>query len=57
MTRIEKIGEVLVTSLTFPIRMCIGVCKAVEKNIPDTLEMPIEIKLKKDNKNADKTTS
>jgi hypothetical protein len=57
MTRIEKIGEVLVTSLTFPIRMCIGICKAVEKNMPDTLEMPIEIKLKKENKNADKTTS
>ena len=57
MTRIEKIGEVLVTSLTFPIRMCIGVCKAVEKNMPDTLEMPIEIKLKKEENNADKTTS
>ena len=57
MTRIEKIGEVLVTSLTLPIRMCIGICKAVEKNMPDTVEMPIEIKLKKENKNADKTTS
>ncbi len=57
MKRIEKVGEALVTSLTFPIRMCIGVCKAVEKNMPDTLEMPIEIKLKKENKNANKTTS
>ena len=57
MTRIEKIGEAIVKSITFPLRVIIGVCKAVEKNMPDTLEMPIEIKLKKEENNADKTTS
>jgi hypothetical protein len=57
MRRIEKIGEVIVKSITFPLRMIIGICKAVEKNMPDTLEMPIEIKLKKEDNNANKTTS
>ena len=57
MKRIEKVGEAIVKSITFPLRMLIGVCKAVEKNMPDTLEMPIEIKLKKEDKNANKTAS
>jgi len=57
MKRIEKVGEAIVKSITFPLRMIIDVCKAVEKNMPDTLEMPIEIKLKKEENNADKTTS
>ena len=57
MKRIEKVGEAIVKSITFPLRMLIGVCKAVEKNMPDTLEMPIEIKLKKEDNNANKTTS
>ena len=57
MKRIEKIGEVLVKTFTLPIRVCIGVYKCIEKSTPDTLEMPIEIKLKKEDKNADKTTS
>ena len=57
MKRIEKVGEAIVKSITFPLRVIIGVCKAVEKNMPDTLEMPIEIKLKKEDNNANKTTS
>ena len=57
MKRIEKVGEAIVKSITFPLRIIIGVCKAVEKNMPDTLEMPIEIKLKKEDNNANKTTS
>ena len=43
MKRIEKVGEAIVKSITFPLRVIIGVCKAVEKNMPDTLEMPIEM--------------
>ena len=56
MKRIEKVGEVIVRSITFPLRMAIGICKAIEQNMPDKLEMPIEIKVKED-KNADKTAS
>jgi len=53
MRRIEKVGEVIVRSITFPLRMAIGICKAIETNMPEKLEMPIEIKLKKEDKNAD----
>tara|TARA_R100000935_G_C2747726_1_gene128488 strand:- start:323 stop:490 length:168 start_codon:yes stop_codon:yes gene_type:complete len=55
MRRIEKVGEVIVRSITFPLRMAIGICKAIEINMPEKLEMPIEIKRK--DKNADETTS
>ena len=56
MRRIEKVGEVIVKTITLPIRIIIGAWKSVEFNMPDKLEMPIEIK-KKENNNADKTTS
>ena len=57
MTRIEKVGEILVKAFTYPIRATIGVCKCIHKSTPDTLDMPFEIKLKKEDKNADETTS
>jgi hypothetical protein len=53
MTRIEKVGEMLVRAFTYPIRATIGVCKCIHKSTPDTLNMPFEIKLKKEDKNAD----
>ena len=57
MKRIEKVGEMLVRTLTYPIRATIGVCKCIHKSTPDTLDMPFEIKLKKEENNANKTTS
>ena len=33
MKRIEKVGEAIVKSITFPLRVIIGVCKAVEQNM------------------------
>ena len=56
MKRIEKVGEMLVRTLTYPIRATIGVCKCIHKSTPDTLDMPFEIK-KKEDKDGDKTTS
>jgi len=57
MKRIEKVGEVIVRSITFPLRMAIGICKAVEQNMPDKLEMPIEIKVKEDKNGDSKSTN
>ena len=57
MKRIEKVGEMLVKAFTYPIRATIGVCKCIHKSTPDTLDMPFEIKLKTEEKDADKTTS
>ena len=48
MKRIEKVGEVLVSTFTLPIRVCIGLYKCIEKNTPEKLEMPFEIKRKEE---------
>ena len=49
MKRIEKLGELLVRAITYPLRATIGVCRCIDKSTPDTLEdcMPFEIKSKK----------
>ena len=57
MKRVEKLGETIVKIITYPIRATIGVCQCIHKSTPDTLDMPFEIKLKTEEKDADKTTS
>ena len=49
MKRIEKLGELLVRAITYPLRATIGVCRCIDKSTPDSLEdcMPIEIKSKR----------
>ena len=49
MKRIEKLGELLVRALTYPLRATIGVCRCINKSTPDSLEdcMPFEIKSKR----------
>ena len=49
MKRIEKLGELLVKTITYPLRAGIGICRCIHKSTPDTLEdcMPFEIKSKK----------
>jgi hypothetical protein len=56
MKRIEKLGELLVRTITYPLRAGIGICRCIHKSTPDTLEdcMPFEIK-KKEEKNARST--
>ena len=55
--RVEQLGEMIVKLITYPIRATIGVCQCIHKSTPDTLDMPFEIKLKREEKDADKTTS
>jgi hypothetical protein len=54
MKRFEKLGDVTIKIFTFPIRVIVGAVNAVEKNMPDTLTMPYEIK-KKEEKNGTDT--
>ena len=49
MKRIEKIGDVMIKGFTLPIRVCIGLYKCIEKNTPERLEVPFEIKGKEEN--------
>jgi hypothetical protein len=53
MKRFEKLGELLVRAITYPLRATIGVCRCIDKSTPDTLEdcMPFEIKSKRKEKN------
>ncbi len=48
--RFEKYGDVAIKTLTLPVRIVVGVVNAVEKNMPDTLEFPYEVKKKSDKK-------
>jgi hypothetical protein len=50
MKRVEKYGNMLIKGLTLPVRIVVGVVNAVEKNMPDTLEFPYEVKKKSDKK-------
>jgi hypothetical protein len=57
MKRIEKIGDVMIKGFTLPIRVCIGLYKCIEKNTPERLEMPFEIKRKEDTDGRNKETT
>ena len=54
MKRVEKYGDMLMKWLTLPPRIIVGIVKgtvsSVEKNMPDRLEMPYELKIKSDKK-------
>ena len=56
MKRIEKLGDVIIKIFTFPIRVIVGAVNAVEKNMPETLTMPYEIK-KKEEKDGTNSSS
>ena len=48
MMRLKKLGDVVLSTATYPIRFCIGAYKAIDKHIPESIELPIEIKIKED---------
>ena len=50
MKRVEKYGNMLIKGLTLPVRIVVGIVNAVEKNMPDTLEFPYEVKKRSDKK-------
>ena len=58
MKRIEKVGELLVRAITYPLRATIGVCRCIDKSTPDTLKdcMPFVIK-KKEEKDGTSTST
>ena len=55
MKRIEKVGELLVRAITYPIRAAIGAGRCIHKSTPDTLEdcMPFTIKKKEEKHGTD----
>ena len=57
MMRLKKLGDVVLSTATYPIRFCIGAYKAIDKHIPESIELPIEIKIKedKDGNSSDQT--
>ena len=52
MRRIEKYGSCLIKTFTLPLRALVGLYNSIERNMPDTLEMPYEIKKKKGGSNV-----
>lgn len=50
MKRIEKITDEVIKFITLPIRVGIGIYNAIEKNTPDKLEIPFELKRKEKSK-------
>jgi len=56
MKRIEKVGEYAVKAFTLPLRIGVGLYKAVKKEMPDKVEMPFEFK-RKEETNVGKETS
>ena len=48
MKRIEKVGEYAVKAFTLPLRIGVGLYKAVKKEMPDKVEMPFEFKRKEE---------
>ncbi len=55
MKRIEKVGELLVRVITYPLRAAIGAGRCIHKSTPDTLEdcMPFTIKKKEEKHGTD----
>ena len=48
MKRMEKVGEFMVKSFTLPLRVIVGTVKAIQKEMPDKVSMPFEIKRKEE---------
>ena len=53
----EKIGDGMIRAFTLPIRVGIGLYKCIEKNTPERLEMPFEIKRKEETDGRNKETT
>jgi len=57
MKRFEKYGDVTVKTITFPIRVLIGLGRCIEKNMPEKLELPFTIKKKETGNGKERTSS
>ena len=56
MKRFEKYGDTAIKTLTFPLRVLVGLSRCIEKNMPDKVEFPFIIK-KKEATNGTKANS
>ena len=54
MNRLKKVAynsyDFIAETVTFPIKVSIGIVKAVSKHKPDKLDFPVSIEFKNDNK-------
>ena len=57
MKRIEKEGEYAVKAFTLPLRIGVGIYKAIKKEMPEKVEMPFEFKRKEDSNVGSKTNN
>ena len=57
MKRIERLGELVIKTISFPVRVTLGLAKAIETNMPDTLDIPFEIKRKETTNGTSKERS
>jgi len=57
MKRIEKVGEYAVRTFTLPLRIGVGIYKAIKKEMPEKVEMPFEFKRKEDSNVGSKTNN
>ena len=48
MNRMQKTGNELFKTLTLPIRICVGIYRAIAKETPEQIEFPYTIKKKGD---------
>ena len=55
--RFEKYGELLVRTITYPIRAAIGAGRCIHKSTPDTLEDCMPFTIKKKEEKAGTTTN
>jgi hypothetical protein len=49
MKRFEKYGDVIIKTITSPLRALIGLGICIKKNMPDKVEFPFTIKRKEEN--------
>ena len=49
MKRFEKYGDVIIKTITSPLRALIGLGICIKKNMPDKVEFPFIIKRKEEN--------
>ncbi len=57
MKRIEKLGEYVVKAFTLPLRIGVGIYKAIKKEMPEKVTMPFEFKRKEETDGSTKTNS
>ena len=56
MKRIEKVGEYAVKAFTLPLRIGVGIYKAIKREMPEKVTMPFEFKRKEETNGTESNT-